>query len=168
MTGRHTHTQQGERQNIESSAMNHEASDAAKELSNTTFCAMWAQLAPNLENHASPSVESLELVEDPDAEDTPADGNQIPGRGQANLLLRLAMAKRMIAARELNGYSQTEAALLIGWKTPTQLSLIEQGKRIPPHYVLLLISRAYGVSTDFLYALDDEAERDSRTAGKKA
>lgn len=139
--------------------------EATSEATTAPIDATWARLVPGTENAATDPVE---LVDDSDDEDAAADESQVAGRGRANLLLRRAMARRMIAARELNGFAQTEAALLIGWKNATQLSLIEQGKRMPPHHILLLISRAYGVSTDFLYTLDDEPERDGRTAAKKA
>lgn len=144
----------------------HEAhEEATNEAATAPIDATWARLVPGTENAATSPVD---IADDSDDEDAAADGSQVAGRGRANMLLRRAMAKRMIAARELNGFGQTQAALLIGWKNATQLCLIEQGKRMPPHHILLLISRAYGVSTDFLYTLDDEPERDGRTAAKKA
>jgi hypothetical protein len=71
-------------------------------------------------------------------------------------------------AREWSGLGQTQAALLMGWKNATQLSLIEQGKRMPPHTLLVRMSDVLGVSLDWLFGLDNEPERDSRSAAVKA
>ena len=87
---------------------------------------------------------------------------------KVNAGIRRAVGARFLAAREINGWGQLEAAKMMGYSNSTQLSLIEQGKRMPPHDVLLRASTVYSVSTDFLYALDDEPERDSRAASKNA
>ena len=75
---------------------------------------------------------------------------------------------RLIAARELNGIPQREAARLAGMATPTQWSLYEKGHRAPPLYVVLNAATVLGVSVDFLFGLSSDPERDARTARRNA
>lgn len=75
---------------------------------------------------------------------------------------------RLIAARELNGIPQQEAARLSGMGNPTQWSLWEQGRRAPPLYALLSAANTLGVSMDFLFGLSDDPERDARAARRNA
>jgi transcriptional regulator with XRE-family HTH domain len=82
--------------------------------------------------------------------------------------LRIKVGERFIAARELNGFSQTEAAIRIGYKSSAQLCLWEQGKRLPPIDQMIIASIVYGVSLDFLYSLSPEPERDPRDAHQRA
>lgn len=89
-------------------------------------------------------------------------------RAVSNGVLRRKVGERFVSAREINGWGQSEASLMLGYKNSTQLSLIEAGRRLPPHEVLLRASTVYGVSTDFLYSLTEEAERDHRLAEKRA
>jgi transcriptional regulator with XRE-family HTH domain len=91
-----------------------------------------------------------------------------PNRATLNSVLRLAMGKRFVESREINGLGQTEAAIKFGYKNSTQLSLIEQGKRMPPIEVISRASTVYGVSTDYLFSLSDEPERDPKHAEKRA
>lgn len=93
---------------------------------------------------------------------------EIRNRADSNSKLKLVVGKRFVDSRELNGYGQTQAALLMGWKNATQLSLIEQGKRMPPHQVLIIASTVFGVSIDFLLGLSDEPERDPKKAERDA
>lgn len=78
--------------------------------------------------------------------------------------LRKVVSQRFIAARELNGVSQSEAARQMGFANSTQLSLWEKGARLPPIDMMIVASRVYAVSLDYLYGLSDEPERDPRIA----
>jgi transcriptional regulator with XRE-family HTH domain len=89
-------------------------------------------------------------------------------RADSNSKLKLTVGKRFMDARELNGFGQTQAALMMGWKNATQLSLIEQGKRMPPHQVLIIASTVFGTSIDFLLGLSNEPERDPKKAERDA
>lgn len=93
---------------------------------------------------------------------------EMRNRADSNSKLKLIVGKRFSDARELNGFGQTQAALLMGWKNATQLSLIEQGKRMPPHQVLIIASTVLGTSVDFLLGLSSEPERDPKQAERDA
>ena len=105
--------------------------------------------------------------------DTPRSGVP-PGAAQPEALSRdraltlSTIGPRITAARELNGISQTDAAKLLGYKTPAQLSLWEMGRRVPPIYQLARASSALGVSMDFLFGLSADPERDARAARRNA
>jgi len=149
----------------------HEAhEEATNEAATAPIDAMWAQLVPGAENAATAPVELAVDLDDSDDidDDAHADESPIAGRAKSNTALRKIVGRRLQAARELSGFGQTEAALLMGWKNATQLSLIEQGKRMPPHQVLIIASTVLGISVDFLLGLDSEPERDSRTAARNA
>lgn len=75
---------------------------------------------------------------------------------------------RLIAARNLNGVPQQEAAQLAGMANGTQWSLWEAGRRAPPLYAVLAASKTLGVSMDFLFGLSDDPERDARAARRSA
>lgn len=94
--------------------------------------------------------------------------NQKTSRADSNANLRKIVGQQMVEARKINGWDQTEAAEKFGYKNSTQLSLIEQGKRLPPHEVLIKASEIYGVSVDFLLGLSDEPERDPKAAERQA
>jgi transcriptional regulator with XRE-family HTH domain len=76
--------------------------------------------------------------------------------------LRAIIGARFLAARELNGFSQTVAAGLLEYETGTQLSLVEKGVRLPPLKLILNAAAIYAVSVDFLLGAIDEAEPDRR------
>lgn len=75
---------------------------------------------------------------------------------------------RLIAARELNGIQQQEAARLAGMGNPTQWSQWEQGRRAPPLYAVLAAANTLHVSLDFLFGLSEDPERDARAARRNA
>lgn len=75
---------------------------------------------------------------------------------------------RLIAARELNGIPQKEAARNAGLGNSTQLSLWEQGRRVPPLYALVNMAKTLGVSMDFIFGLSADPERDARAARRNA
>lgn len=105
---------------------------------------------------------------DDDGEEEVGTGSGLGSRGASNALLRRTVGRRFAEARALNGLDQGEAARLLGWGNSTQLSLIEQGKRMPPHSALLRASEVYGTSVDYLMGASAEPERDAKTAEKMA
>ncbi|MGH8759726.1 MAG: helix-turn-helix domain-containing protein [Burkholderiales bacterium] len=126
------------------------------------------QLAPNDRvSNAVPPVEDNAGIEDDvdEAGGEPRGNHEV---AKTNAVLRRVIGGRFIAARELNGWGQSEAAKMMGYGNSTQLSLIEQGKRMPPHDVILRASTVFGVALDYLYGLDDEPDRDSRAASRNA
>ncbi|VTU25064.1 helix-turn-helix protein [Variovorax sp. SRS16] len=72
------------------------------------------------------------------------------------------IAKRLVAARELNGFSQNELAKALGYKNSAQLSQWEQCKRPPPLHMLIATADALAVSVDYLLGRCDDPERDLR------
>lgn len=82
----------------------------------------------------------------------------------SNAAFRTKVAERCLLARELNGYSQSDAARLFGYKNSTQLSQWEQAKRMPPIQRLLQASGIYRVSMDYLLGVSDEPDRDPMSA----
>ena len=75
---------------------------------------------------------------------------------------------RLVAARELNGIPQQEAARLAGMGNSTQLSLWEMGRRAPTLDGLLAVANTLGVSMDFIFGLSDDPERDARSARRNS
>jgi transcriptional regulator with XRE-family HTH domain len=78
--------------------------------------------------------------------------------------MRRILAQRLLAARDLNGYSQTDAALKFGYKTPAQLSQWEMGRRMVPLEKLVRASAIYRVSLDYLMGVSPEPDRDPQAA----
>lgn len=99
-----------------------------------------------------------------DDDDEGAKGGRIGDRG----LLGLVVAKRLVAARLLNGYSQIEAATVVGYGTPAQLSQWEAGKRRPPLAALVQYADVMAVSVDYLLGRSEDAERDVRLVRQNA
>lgn len=91
-----------------------------------------------------------------------------PAAKQVNAAIKKRVAEQFVAARELNGFTQIEAAQKMGYKNSTQLCQWEKAQRIPPIDRMLIASIVYGVSLDFLYGLSDEPERDPRFAEQRA
>lgn len=78
--------------------------------------------------------------------------------------LRRTVAERLLKAREMNGWTQTEAATRFGYSTPAQLSQWEQRKRMPPLHMLIRACDVYRVSLDYIMGLSEEPDRDPQTA----
>jgi transcriptional regulator with XRE-family HTH domain len=89
-------------------------------------------------------------------------------RSETNTRLRRTVGDRFRRAREIEGLDQTTAAQRLGYKNSTQLSLAENGERLPPIEVFIRAVEVYGVSLDFLAGLSDEPERDPRMAERLA
>lgn len=104
--------------------------------------------------------------DDDDAEDAePAcapESSEDQGRAAVNRRLRKIVSRRLVEARELAGFGQSEAAVLLGYRNSTQLSLVEQGRRLPPLDLLLRAATAYSVTLDYLMGVVEDPERDPR------
>jgi len=73
---------------------------------------------------------------------------------------RAIVAERLLQARLMNGYAQTQAAALLGYGTSAQLSQWEQCRRPPPLHMLMRASTVYRVSMDYLCGVSPEPDRD--------
>lgn len=107
----------------------------------------------------------------PDAAEVAAAAELLRHRALARSLganRRKIIARRMLEARELNGYAQVEAAGLFGYRNSSQLSQWETGQRIPPLKDLIRASEAYGCSVDYLLGVSAESDRDPRPARRAA
>jgi transcriptional regulator with XRE-family HTH domain len=67
---------------------------------------------------------------------------------------------RLRAARELAGLTLTDAATRLGYSQPVQLSLMENGIRMPHLPLIRRASDLYGVTADFLVGAVDDADID--------
>ncbi|MDB5957522.1 MAG: helix-turn-helix protein [Ramlibacter sp.] len=120
--------------------------------------------APHLPAQLAALVEEdLEELESPDE----VAGERGP-RAQSNAHLRRVVGERMQEARRINGFDQTEAAARLGYSNSTQVSLVEQGKRLPPHDVLIKAAKVYSVSVDYLLGESPEFDRDPKLASRFA
>lgn len=70
--------------------------------------------------------------------------------------LKKTVGRRLRAARKSTQMSETKAALSIGHKNVTQLSLWESGDRLPPQVELVKLARLYAVPLDYLCGLLDD------------
>jgi len=91
-------------------------------------------------------------------------GDTPPKRSDENDVLKKTIAERLIAARKINGWTQTEAAEQLGEGNSTQLSLWEAADRMIPLAKLVRVADVYSVSVDYLVGLSEEPERDARVA----
>lgn len=98
----------------------------------------------------------------------PRIGHDKPRRFEENAVLRKKIGKQFKIARELNGWTQEEAAERLDYANSTQLSLAEKGERMPPMAKIMLASKTFGVSIDFLMGVSDEPERDPKAAERNA
>lgn len=112
------------------------------------------------------SVPPEAIIDDSDGEAPDAQG--LGQRGVENRLLRKVVGDRFIKARELNGWSQSDAAGLLGYTNSTQLSLIERGERLPPLALVCRAAEVYASSVDYLLGVSDDPERDVRQAARGA
>jgi transcriptional regulator with XRE-family HTH domain len=70
------------------------------------------------------------------------------------------VGKRMRAAREAHGVSETDAAMMLGYTQPSNLSAIEHGTRPATVPILLKAAEIYGTSVDYLVGRSDSIDRD--------
>ena len=81
--------------------------------------------------------------------------------------IRQIIAGRLLSSREINGFSQTDAAKKFGYSTPAQLSQWEQCRRMPPLQMLVRASSVYRVSLDYIMGVSDEPDRDPASTERR-
>lgn len=64
-----------------------------------------------------------------------------------------AWGSRLREAREVAGMTLTDAAQRLGYSQPVQLSLMENGNRMPPLNIVVEAAKLYGTTCDFLAGL---------------
>lgn len=89
-------------------------------------------------------------------------------RGDEGRKLRRIVGPRLVRARALSGYSQTEAATALGYSTPAQVNLWEMGRRLPPIFELIKAAEIYSVSLDYLIGVSHEPDRDPTEGARHA
>lgn len=89
-------------------------------------------------------------------------------RAEASRKLRRIVGPRLFRARELSGYSQTEAATALGYRTPAQVNLWEMGRRLAPIFEIIKAANLYGVSIDYLLGETHEPDRDPSAGTRHA
>lgn len=79
-----------------------------------------------------------------------------------NIELLKQVGTRMREARELCGFSLSQAAKLLGYKNPSKLCKVEQASDTMaiPLWLILRASKLYDVTTDYIFGLTDDWERD--------
>jgi transcriptional regulator with XRE-family HTH domain len=70
------------------------------------------------------------------------------------------LGERMKAARELCGFSQQQAASLLGYANSSKLAKIEGSTDSVPLWLIPKAADVYGVSIDYLFGVSDYWERD--------
>lgn len=75
-----------------------------------------------------------------------------------------AWGARLREARELAGMTLSDAAEALGYSQPVQLSLMENGHRLPPTLVIQESARLYGTTADYLCGLATDSDRDPAAA----
>lgn len=123
---------------------------------------------PSLGVRSAPVANDHEIDdEEDDHDDGFTSSCDAPERWSKAALMRI-IAERLVAARLMNGYSQTEAAERLKYATPAQLSQWEQCRRAAPLHMLMRASELYSVSMDFLTGVSTEPERDARAVRRNA
>lgn len=89
-------------------------------------------------------------------------------RADENLMVRKVVGARVRRARELCGLAQDEAASALGDANSTQLSLIENGERMPSLPRLISLARCFGTSVDFLLGLTADPDEGPASATRRA
>lgn len=89
-------------------------------------------------------------------------------RGDANRKLRRIVGPRLVRARTLSGYSQSEAAAALGYSSPAQVNQWETSRRLVPIFEAIAAARLYGVSIDYLLGETHEPDRDPSAGARHA
>lgn len=113
---------------------------------------------------ANDDIAEEDVVEPPSDVGAPHETHRV----EANRKLRRIIGPRLFRARELSGYSQTEAATALGYATPSQLNQWETGRRLAPIFEVIKAARLYGVGTDYLLGESHEPDRDPVAGARHA
>jgi transcriptional regulator with XRE-family HTH domain len=139
-----------------------------EEESSTAVGAMFVGLLPVAHRPRVPAAND-DIAEDDNGEPSSDTGmTRDSHRGEANLKLRRILGPRLFRARELSGYSQTEAATALGYSTPAQLCQWEMSRRLAPVFEIIKAARLYGVSVDYLLGETYEPDRDPSAGARHA
>jgi transcriptional regulator with XRE-family HTH domain len=143
-----------------------EADEPSEAMCNNPFEAMM----PAIARAAQPAANNDDVA---DAESSDDQEHENPDasrlvRGDARRKLSRIVGPRLVRARALSGYTQTEAATALGYSTPAQVSLWEMGRRLPPIFELIKISEIYSVSLDYLMGASHEPDRDPSAGTRHA
>jgi transcriptional regulator with XRE-family HTH domain len=71
-----------------------------------------------------------------------------------------AFGARMRTVRVFADMSLTEAAIALGYSSPVQMSIFESGGRFPPTELIPKLATLYGTTTDYLFGLVEDSDRD--------
>ncbi len=79
-----------------------------------------------------------------------------------NIEVLKVVGSRMRAARELCGFSLSQASKLLHYKNPSKLCKVEQGSdtKAIPLWLVLRAAKLYEVTTDYLFGMTDDWEKD--------
>jgi transcriptional regulator with XRE-family HTH domain len=83
-----------------------------------------------------------------------------------NSVLIKTIGQRLREARELCGYTQVKAAMLMGYQNSSKLAKIELASdtKSVPVWMILRAAEVYGVSINFLFGLTDAPQFDPKAA----
>ena len=73
----------------------------------------------------------------------------------------MTMGERIKKAREAKGYSQTELAHLLGYKSRSSINKIETQGRDIPRSSIVEFSKVLGVTPSYLMGWDEEDKKDN-------
>ena len=74
----------------------------------------------------------------------------------------MTMGERIKKAREAKGYSQTELAHLLGYKSRSSINKIETQGRDIPRSSIVEFSKVLGVTPSYLMGWDEEDKKDNK------
>lgn len=75
---------------------------------------------------------------------------------EGKVQLRKLLGKRLRAARKAAGLTEMDACRIIGHKEQTQVSLWENGERMPTILSVISLAKAYAVPLDWLFGVTDD------------
>lgn len=75
---------------------------------------------------------------------------------EGKVQLRVLIGKRMRAARKAAKLTEMDAARIVGQGSQTQISLWENGERMPTLQCLIKLAKAYAVPLDFMVGIHDD------------
>ncbi|MGI4779097.1 MAG: helix-turn-helix domain-containing protein [Janthinobacterium lividum] len=124
-------------------------------------------MMPSAARAAQPAADE-EVAEDESGSSDDLGTARDKRRGDEGRKLRRIVGPRLVRARALSGFTQTEAATAMGYSTPAQVNLWEMGHRLPPIFELIKAAEIYSVSLDYLIGVSHEPDRDPSVATRHA
>ncbi|NDY89749.1 helix-turn-helix domain-containing protein [Ideonella livida] len=77
------------------------------------------------------------------------------------------VGERLVAAREIAGMQQIEAATAVGYKTAVQLCIAESGSRLLGADKMVKLARLYGTTLDYLFGLAEDSDKDPAASAQR-